>query len=1128
LYFGERGRIEHPETEQKRSETMVAVNIYKAGAWHEFIETRREWLGTEPFDVIIPEQANKSQVAAAFGDSNLQGVFTIPELIERYVKTLGKKGLISMHGLESILGSVIAESAVPYLKIKKYRQGYVKALTDFIFSFRKSAMVDLPNALADFKKEDQFTLKERDLIKIYGECEAKLRDYGHDLRSGLEALLQAANATTIQERIGLNPANRILFFGFNFISRLEEEFILAIFQNAAKTIWLYCEDDDASEQAVRIQKSIVNLLERAQEYRVTEQTIAPSGPDSFFGTLANTLFHSSPDKTGALNPHSRLFITRENSRFSEVVSIARRIKDLNANGVSLNAIRIVTPSEDIYDALIREIFPDYGIPFNLENGIALLQLPLAALIHNLVIQHTQTTPYRLREKIFSSPYARFEIPIKPGDLVKYQKNAGVALISEEELRRFLQPDIRYRLDFNYIRNMRAKAYRKIKAGPETPQLEVVRKYLEGLEWANDQAKQNCLIRCLIQLYLLGRAEKELYVWQARMSGAEFKAAILELLRRFNIEANLKFAGHRLPNSAETRIQERDQAVFTQIIKFLDELEKFLAPLESTPAAKFSIGELARLFSRHLSEKRFFPEAVDGITVQSVATGQYQKWEYTFIAGLVDGEFPGTEGFNFLQPQKEGLSLGHAYTSVDHARNQFYHLILCTTETLFLSLPLSHNGRRLPPSPFIREVEKSLSPNNAAAVEPTDSATIYSSREKYIAIGKTVDNHYDAALPLLAELKNNSETLFTKITAILRFDGLALNAVAFSEFDGIFGANGSVLDLLGAAIGEITFTPTVLERYAACPLRFFLDDILHLKTEPDYHPDQTETGIFVLSALRKFTEKICETDISFEAAASFLKEFAAARWRELFQGSADAFQMRFHKQFLNGLAPEETGRPGLFAAFLTYEKEAPDLIRPSLANLGGTVAIGNELKIQVALDRVDLTRAADYYLIFSYTTQDTGNPGGILKGLRFDLPLMILLFSNYAAENGLKIPVAGAGMYSVRSPKAIKRGGYFAVSRVQAARQANVSDRQPIFSGQREGFIAAEDLTSTLKKIEDRILRLYRLMKDGVFHLPLCGEAEQSCFNCSFGRICRKDQLRLDRLRSRMTDQEKINNIEEII
>jgi ATP-dependent helicase/DNAse subunit B len=1100
---------------------MAPVNVYQAGAWYEFWETKQQWLGREAFVVIIPEHENKNDLTKAFGDADLRGVLTIPDLIERYARIFGKKGLITLHGLETILSAIITESAAPFLKIAKYRQGYVKALTDFIYNFRQNSATDLRTALAHFKTETRFTLKEKDLIKIYAEYEARLENYGFDFKSGLEALVRSTSAATIRQQLSLDQDERVIFYGFNFITPLEEEFLFSMFKSAAKVTWLACAAPAAAEQAVRIENSITALLKRAEDL-VVERSITPPNSANFLIDLANGVFHSGLRQT---NPDlgTQLTLSKENNRFSEVVAVARRIKRLTANGVALTTIRVIAPLYDTYCSLIAELFPDYGIAFRLEDGVPLLQLPLAAVVYHLVIQSVQANPYQLREKIFSSPYTQFKMPLKPGVLVKYQEYAGVALLTEDQLVRNLRPDFQYQLDFNYLRNLRTKAYRKIKAAPETPQLEIVRQYLESLEWPDGQAKQSCLLRCLIQFYLLGQAEKQLYVWQAQMSGAEFTKAVRELFRRFNLEANLQIGDSSNPNSSEQRVQDRDLAVFKQIEAVLDGLEV----LSPAPAGKISFGELTRIFVRRMGEARFHWEADGGVMVQPADRGQYYKWDHTFIVGLVDGEYPGADAFNFLQPQREGLGLGSVYTSVDHARNHFYHQIRSTVRTIHFSLPLSHNGRRLAPSPFIREVEKYLASTGATSSEVNIFEPIYGRREQLLSIGKKVDDHYQEVVPLLTTIKNSDVALFDQVTQILRFDGMAMNATAFSEFDGIFSADAATLELLKRAVRKITFTPEVLERYAACPLRFFFDDILQLKIMPDFHPDLSEAGLLIHSVLQEYTKQACATGEVPEEAAGLLKDYVGARLREQFQENADAFQMRYTRQFLAGLDANSKGRPGLFSAFLTYEKEAPDLLRPYLANLRGMLTVGDELTLQVTVDRVDLTKAGDYFLLYSYTTGDTGNPGKIFQGLRFDLPLAILLFANYTAANGLTIPIAGAGMYLVKNSKLVKRGGYFALKRIIAARRNNLSELRPVFSGQREGLLEEEDFAMALEKVVDQVLRLYRLINQGVFHLPLCSEADQTCFNCPFGRICRKDQLRLEKLRCHLGEREDVNLVGKI-
>jgi hypothetical protein len=1113
---------------------MARIDIYKSGAWHEFIENKNHWLGTGSLIMIIPEDEDKIRIAGAFKDLDSSALFTIPELVENYVKSLGKKGLVSLHSLESILSSIIGESFASYLKIEKYKQGYVKALTDFIFNFRKTAVTDLQSAIQNFKA-DQLTFKEKDLIKIYAEYERRLPEYGFDLKSGLEEFIRNTSEKNIAHHLGISDQDRIIFFGFNYINPLEEEFIFTVFWNAAGVVFLSGEDSAASEQAVRVQRSITALLERTQNFAMTHQFPVQNQND-FFVSLANTVFTSNSDsgsnrKIPEPGLERKLFIAKENDRFSEMVSVARRIKSLSENGVSLNEIRIVAPEYHLYGSIIQEVFPDYGIPFSMENGVPLLRFPLASVIFNLVNQSISASPFLIREKIFLSPYISFITEVKHSDLIKYQESIGVEFFPEEKPDRFLKSDTQYKLDFNYIRNIRRKAYRAVKPTQEIRQLEMIKKYLDQSEWKSDAEKQSQVFWCLIQFYLLAQAEKGLSAWQARMSGAEFKEAVLELLRRFNIEENIRFSKDKDRSSYELKIQERDFAVLTQIKKLLDVLEKFLVPMSKSTGEKFALLELVRVFSRLMSEARLPTGENAGVTVQPANQGEYRKWDYSFICGLVDGEFPGSDDFNFLQPKKEGLGLGHAFTSVDHARNHFYHQIRSTVKVLFLSRPLSDNGRRLSPSPFIKEIEKCLqtdSTDTEASINKKDKDQAYSRREKLFLIGKNVDHNYHQALPLLKEIKLLDEALWRKITEILRFDGLVSNSARLSEFDGIFGDNPASLKLLTRELDQFTFTPVVLERYATCPLRFFLDDIIGLKVEPDYHPDITEAGAFIRSILKEYTANACSAKGIPDEVAILLKELITRHFKDQYQAAEDAFQVRLKNQLLAGLGQPEVRRPGLIYAFLEYEQNAPDLIRPYSANLSGTIKLEDGPEIRVEIDRVDLTQASDHFILFLYTTASTGNPGKILKGLRFDLPLAIMWFSGYAAEKRLETPVAGAGLYLVKTAKEIKRGGYFAKSSIRATRQNSVSEERPIFSGQREGFIEDENFAPTLEKVENRIRKLYRLMKQGVFHLPLCDEADQTCLNCSFGRVCRKDQLRLERLRSNLWDDENINLIKETI
>ena len=107
------------------------------------------------------------------------------------------------------------------------------------------------------------------------------------------------------------------------------------------------------------------------------------------------------------------------------------------------------------------------------------------------------------------------------------------LLAPERLKARIKPN-QYRLDYNYTRNIRQEAYRKVKPIPGIPLMEVVRRYLELAEWKNAAEKEEQFGQCLVQFYLQAQAEKALAASPAKLSGAEFQETLREMLDGFHI------------------------------------------------------------------------------------------------------------------------------------------------------------------------------------------------------------------------------------------------------------------------------------------------------------------------------------------------------------------------------------------------------------------------------------------------------------------------------------------------------------------------------------------------------------------------------------------------------------------
>ena len=70
---------------------MTPVEVYRAGAWSELLACKERRLGAGPAVIVIPDEAEKVTAAAIFPELENSVIYTIPDLVERYVKKKRKQ-----------------------------------------------------------------------------------------------------------------------------------------------------------------------------------------------------------------------------------------------------------------------------------------------------------------------------------------------------------------------------------------------------------------------------------------------------------------------------------------------------------------------------------------------------------------------------------------------------------------------------------------------------------------------------------------------------------------------------------------------------------------------------------------------------------------------------------------------------------------------------------------------------------------------------------------------------------------------------------------------------------------------------------------------------------------------------
>jgi ATP-dependent helicase/DNAse subunit B len=742
------------------------------------------------------------------------------------------------------------------------------------------------------------------------------------------------------------------------------------------------------------------------------------------------------------------------------------------------------------------------------------------------------SPFALRDLIFSSPYVTFSCEVDAEALSGFVNKIEDGLFANKDVITMLLPEAKeLALDFAELQVLRKRASLSVRSVEKLHPLQLIARYLRARHGDDSQALQNELFKVAAGYYVLSQAEKALNVWRSAMEPSAFCHAVEKLFGRFNVGKNISVLASPTDDRTNAVI-ERDKRVLAHLRKVLEQLQAQFAALATQPDQKFPLVDLAQTFSSLMRDpEHYMPDDhSEGVTICTEADASLQFWDATFIGGLIDGDFPAQEPFNFLQPKTEGRLLTGDLAFVDRDRHALYQILASTSGRLFVSFPVSDNGRKLLVSPFVTEMQKCFS--EEFSPETDGHEQLYTKREQIYYIGQNIDHSLERALPVLREMKQSSPNFFEHIIAILQCDGLRGSIATFSRFDGLINGAYSLKAIQDQFGEDFIFTVEQLERFAGCSLRFLFDDLAHIKPEylTDYHPDTTERGVLVRRVLTEYTRAAAAAGRTPDNAAEVLHQSTVAALNKMLNEKDNLFSQKFRHGLLMGLQEAGTGaskRPGWLAAFLKHEKTAPDLLSPYLADLVFTNSeskskgfqIG-DVPIDIEIERVDITSDVKFLIIYNYSTSDLGDVEKIGKGLRFKLPLQIIaLRQNLPAKDKDKM-VTGAGTYLVKNHRNIKRGGYFALKDLQASREDKLSDETPILSGQRKfGFLPAANFEQELKNVQHRVAHIVDLIHRGRFHLPVCSVKDQICPNCHFVRICRKEQLRLDKLYTQVDAKE---------
>jgi ATP-dependent helicase/nuclease subunit B len=207
---------------------------------------------------------------------------------------------------------------------------------------------------------------------------------------------------------------------------------------------------------------------------------------------------------------------------------------------------------------------------------------------------------------------------------------------------------------------------------------------------------------------------------------------------------------------------------------------------------------------------------------------------------------------------------------------FYEAATRASRRLYLSYPaLDAAAQPLLPSPFLHEVELSLGPERILRIESLDLSAVPTDDEPLCEADfrlKAVADALEGDVALLAgltaksevrsrksEVENRSSEFRLSLAAGLEIIHLRQDRSDFGPADGVLQSDAARRRLLSDDFfpPSHVFSATALERYAACPFRFFLERVLKLNPVEDLalEFDVLERGRAAHEVLATFHRKI---------------------------------------------------------------------------------------------------------------------------------------------------------------------------------------------------------------------------------------------------------------------------------
>jgi ATP-dependent helicase/DNAse subunit B len=707
--------------------------------------------------------------------------------------------------------------------------------------------------------------------------------------------------------------------------------------------------------------------------------------------LGRHIFNSTHSDVQIESISTNIEINKLHSRVDEINFIATKIKQLHhQKNIPLHKIGITFPDVEKYVPLIKKIFKDYGLPFNLSTGFNLAESPLIQSfmqVLKIVISNFQT------EEVFKlaiSPFLRQN------------------LSSEAN---FLRQSAR-KIRLNYLQgNWEQRIRQLIKSLDDDESVTQIRGDL-----SNDQLNQI--------LESISAIISTIQPLSQKFSSEKFQSVYSDVLKELGLMAWYQ----KDPVEMDIADMEKEYRAFNRFIKLMDQIVWILKYIHgNTP---MDIQDYFNILTIVFENATYNLREWSDFGVQIMPRLEILSLDLNtlFIGGLVEGDFPRhfTRDIFFNDEERSQIGLNASEDLLSQDRFLFFQLVTCGAKDIAISYPQFESETNLLPSTFLtnlQEIVKTIHLNeNIADSKFLSRATLPEILSKSLKFGLNDDHKNLYYSWINYESPQKIDYWYKGIRA--QYGRRSYREV--TPFEGNLTNSGAVHRKLEESLLKKSFSITALESYAFCPMQYFIQRIVKLEPEEEIESTITslERGNLIHQVLYKFYTNLkpearnrsWEYGDSLKAIANEIFKSLPYRdilWqieKEKYFGSP--FGLGLWDKFLQTEREyiEQTGfAPSYFESDFGYLKksEGDKLYSPPLV----VKHQNNDIQIYGKIDRIDIDEEGRFNVIDYKSGQGAMkiSPSDMLDGMSLQLPVYIAAAKNLLPKK-TSASIPAAGMY----------------------------------------------------------------------------------------------------------------------